>query len=53
MFLFGEVGLRVSVNGDHHLVELADIAIEGTDLMAAYTAAREWCDRRREQPDRP
>lgn len=53
VFLFGEVGLRVSVNGDHHLAELADIAIEGSDLMAAYTAAREWCDRRSEQPDRP
>ncbi len=45
VFLFEEVGLRVSVNGDHHLAELADIAIEGTDLMAAYTAARTWCDR--------
>lgn len=53
VFLFEEVGLRVSVNGDHHLAELADIAIEGTDLMAAYTAARTWCDGRRHQSDRP
>ena len=53
VFLFEEVGLRVSVNGDHHLAELADIAIEGTDLMAAYAAARAWCDRRRHQSDRP
>ena len=45
VFLFGEVGLRVSVNGDHHLAELADIAVEGSDLMLAYRAAREWCDR--------
>ncbi len=44
-FLFGEVGLRVSVNGDDHLADLADIAIEGADLMVAYRAAREWCDR--------
>ncbi|HEV3390005.1 MAG TPA: HAD-IB family phosphatase [Solirubrobacteraceae bacterium] len=44
VFLFGEVGLRVSVNGDHHLAELADIAVEGSDLMLAYRAAREWCD---------
>jgi len=45
VFLFGEVALRVSVNGDHHLAELADIAVEGSDLMLAYRAAREWCDR--------
>ena len=45
VFLFGEVGLRVSVNGDHHLAELADIAVEGSDLMLAYRAAREWCNR--------
>ena len=45
VLLFGEVGLRVSVNGDHHLAELADIAVEGSDLMLAYRAAREWCDR--------
>jgi phosphoserine phosphatase len=45
VFLFREVGLRVSVNGDHHLAELADISVEGTDLMLAYRDAREWCDR--------
>jgi len=45
VFLFGEVGLRVSVNGDHHVAELADVAVEGSDLMLAYRAAREWCDR--------
>jgi phosphoserine phosphatase len=45
VFLFREVGFRVSVNGDHHLAELADTAIVGTDLMPAYLAAREWCDR--------
>ena len=47
VFLFGEVGLRVSVNGDGHLAELADLAVEGPDLMVAYRAAREWFDRRR------
>ena len=47
VFLFGEVGLRVSVNGDGHLAELADIAVEGPDLMVAYRAARNWFDRRR------
>lgn len=45
VFLFGEVGLRVSVNGDHHIAELADIAVEGPDLMLAYRAARARCDR--------
>lgn len=45
VFLFREVGLGVSVNGDHHLAELADIAVEGPDLMLAYRAARAWCDR--------
>jgi phosphoserine phosphatase len=44
VFLFREAGLRVSVNGDHHLAELADIAVEGVDLMVAYSAARRWCD---------
>jgi len=39
--LFEEVGFRVSVNGDHHLAELADIAVEGRDLLPAYRAARE------------
>lgn len=47
VFLFGEVGLRVSVNGDGHLADLADIAVEGPDLMVAYRAARDWCDRPR------
>jgi len=46
VFLFGEAGLRVSVNGDHHLADLADIAVEGPDLMLAYRPAREWCDRK-------
>jgi phosphoserine phosphatase len=45
VFLFREVGLRVSVNGDHHLAELADIVVEGSDLMLAYRAVREWSDR--------
>jgi phosphoserine phosphatase len=45
VFLFREVGLRVSVNGDHHLEELADITIEGPDLMLAYRAARDWIGR--------
>jgi phosphoserine phosphatase len=45
VFLFREVGLGVSVNGDHHLAELAGIAVEGSDLMLAYRAARAWCDR--------
>lgn len=46
VFLFDAVGVRVSVNGDHHLAERADIAVEGTDLLPAYRAARELCDRR-------
>jgi phosphoserine phosphatase len=41
VFLFAEVGLSVSVNGDHHVAELADIVVEGDDLMLAYRAARE------------
>ena len=45
VFLFEEVGLGVSVNGDHHIAELADIAVEGSDLMLAYRAAREWFER--------
>jgi phosphoserine phosphatase len=44
VFLFRAVGLRVSINGDHHIADLADIAVEGTDLMLAYRAARERCD---------
>jgi phosphoserine phosphatase len=46
VFLFAAVGVRVSVNGDHHLEELSDIAVEGTDLLLAYRAARELCDGR-------
>jgi phosphoserine phosphatase len=45
VFLFREAGFRVSVNGDHHIEELADIAVQGTDLLPAYIAAREWCAR--------
>jgi phosphoserine phosphatase len=45
VYLFDAVGVRVSVNGDHHLTDLADIAVEGTDLMVAYRAARELCVR--------
>ena len=45
VFLFDAVGVRVSVNGDHHLAERSDIAVEGTDLLVAYRAARELCDR--------
>lgn len=44
VFPFREVGLGVSVNGEDHLAELADIAVEGSDLMLAYRAARTWCD---------
>ncbi len=44
VFLFEEAGVRVSVNGDHHLAERSDIAVEGTDLLLAYRAARELCD---------
>jgi phosphoserine phosphatase len=46
VFLFEAVGVRVSVNGDHHLAERADIAVAGTDLLPAYEAARELSDRR-------
>ena len=45
VFLFEEVGVRVSVNGDHHLAERSDIAVNGTDLLLAYRAARELADR--------
>jgi phosphoserine phosphatase len=41
VFLFEQTGLRVSVNGDHHIEQLADITISGPDLLAAYTAVRE------------
>jgi phosphoserine phosphatase len=44
VFLFDAVGFRIAVNGDHHLAERADIAVEGTDLLPAYQAARELCD---------
>jgi phosphoserine phosphatase len=46
VFLFEEVGVRVAVNGDHHLAGRSDIAVEGTDLLLAYRAARELCDAR-------
>jgi len=45
VFLFDEVGVRVSVNGDHHLEERSDIAVEGMDLLVAYRAARELVER--------
>jgi phosphoserine phosphatase len=45
VFLFDEVGVRVAVNGDHHLADRSDIAVEGTDLLVAYRAARELCER--------
>ena len=41
--LFEEVGIRISVNGDHHIAQRSDIAVEGTDLFVAYRAARELC----------
>jgi phosphoserine phosphatase len=41
--LFDEVGIRISVNGDHHIADRSDIAVEGTDLFVAYRAARELC----------
>jgi phosphoserine phosphatase len=44
VFLFEEVGIRISVNGDHHLADRADVAVAGTDLLVAYRAARELCD---------
>ena len=46
VFLFDAVGVRVSVNGDHHLADRADIAVAGTDLLPAYRAARTLCDAR-------
>jgi phosphoserine phosphatase len=46
VFLFEEVGVRVAVNADHHLAGRSDIAVEGTDLLLAYRAARELCDGR-------
>jgi phosphoserine phosphatase len=44
VFLFKAVGVRVSVNGDHHLEQISDIAVEGQDLLPAYRAARELLD---------
>jgi phosphoserine phosphatase len=46
VYLFDAVGVRVSVNGDHHLADRSDIAVEGKDLMVAYRAARELCVKR-------
>jgi phosphoserine phosphatase len=43
VYLFDAVGVRVSVNGDHHLADRSDIAVQGRDLMVAYRAARELC----------
>lgn len=43
--LFAEVGFRIAVNGDHHLAERSDLAVTGSDLMAAYRAARTLIDR--------
>jgi hypothetical protein len=40
VFLFREVGVRIAVNADRHLADLADVAIDGTDLLPAYRAAR-------------
>ena len=44
VYLFDEVGVRISVNGDHHLADRVDVAVEGTDLLVAYRAARELVD---------
>jgi hypothetical protein len=44
VFLFDAVGIRVSVNGDHHLAGRSDIAVGGTDLLPAYQAARRLSD---------
>jgi phosphoserine phosphatase len=40
VFLFDAVGIRIAVNGDHHLAERSDLAVDGTDLLPAYEAAR-------------
>jgi phosphoserine phosphatase len=40
VFLFDAVGIRIAVNGDHHLAERSDISVDGTDLLPAYAAAR-------------
>lgn len=44
VFLFREVGVRIAVNADHHLADLADVTIHGTDLLPAYRAARRLID---------
>lgn len=44
VFLFEAVGVRVSVNGDHHLAERSDVAVRCLDMLVAYRAARELCD---------
>jgi phosphoserine phosphatase len=44
VFLFREVGVRIAVNADHHLAGLADVTIQGTDLLPAYRAARRLLD---------
>lgn len=40
VFLFREAGVRIAVNADHHLADLADASVQGTDLLVAYQAAR-------------
>jgi phosphoserine phosphatase len=42
--LFRAVGVSVAINGDHHVADLADISVDGRDLLAAYHAARERID---------
>jgi phosphoserine phosphatase len=44
VFLFREVGVRIAVNADHNLADLADVTIHGTDLLPAYRAARRLLD---------
>jgi phosphoserine phosphatase len=44
VFLFRVVGVRIAVNADHHLADLADVTIHGTDLLPAYRAARSLLD---------
>jgi phosphoserine phosphatase len=44
VFLFREVGVRIAINADHHLADLADVTIHGTDLLPAYDAARRLID---------
>jgi phosphoserine phosphatase len=38
--LFDAVGIRIAVNADHHLEDRSDVAVDGTDLLPAYEAAR-------------